>query len=44
MHRSAPQNIFESAVMCGIEVGRRNGTRLQLWDCNDTAAQAWHLP
>jgi hypothetical protein len=24
--------------------GTGNGTQLQLWDCNDTAAQAWHLP
>jgi hypothetical protein len=24
--------------------GTADGTRLQIWDCNDTAAQAWYLP
>jgi hypothetical protein len=44
MNRIVIRETNPDSVTLDLFRGTGNGTQLQLWDCNDTAAQAWHLP
>ena len=44
MNRIVIRETNPDSVTLDLFRGTGNRTQLQLWDCNDTAAQAWHLP